>query len=39
MANPLSLVLGKNILEENFNQLTFKTEEFIKSSQLSVFIQ
>ena len=38
MANPLWLALGK-ILEENFNQLIFKTGEFNKSSQLSVFIQ
>jgi len=26
------LALGKNILEENFNQLVLKTTEFTKSS-------
>jgi hypothetical protein len=32
MANPLSLVLGKNILEENFNQLVYMTALLIESS-------
>jgi len=32
MANPLSLALGKNILEENFNQLVYMTALLIESS-------
>ena len=34
MANPLSLVLGKNILEENFNQLIYMTSYLRESSEL-----